>query len=251
MPDTRTSLSIAIVEDDVILREELGHFLAGHGHIVHELTSGSALDDLFQQSSVDIVILDLNLPGQSGFEIAQRYRLAYPGLGIIILSARTASIDRIGSYEQGADIYIPKPCPPDELLAAIGSLARRVKSEQATDTWQLDCVRHMLRNASGTIHMPLLPMETSIISILARAPKHQVRAEDLCVLVAETGPDGESADALTKRALENKISRLRKKFAQSAPEQPNLIRSIRGEGYQLCIPVTVLSTDARNDNPGQ
>lgn len=251
MPDTKTSLHIAIVEDDVILREELGHFLVSHGHIVHELTSGSALDDLFTHSSVDIVILDLNLPGQSGFEIAQRYRLAYPGLGIIILSARTASIDRIGSYEQGADIYIPKPCPPDELLAAIGSLARRVKPEQPTDTWQLDCVRHMLRNASGTVHLPLLPMETSIISLLARSPKYQLAAEDLCVLIAESGANGESADALTKRALENKISRLRKKFAQSAPDQPSLIRSVRNEGYHLCIAVTLQFADTRNDNPDQ
>ncbi len=254
MPE-HTSLEIAIVEDDVILREELGAFLSGQGHVVHELISGTALDDLFQETTVDIVILDLNLPGQSGFEIAERYRAGYPELGIIILSARTATTDRISSYDSGADIYMPKPCPPGELLAAIGSLARRVKPSQAVDAWQLDSVRQLLTNSQGTKTIHLLSVEAHIVELLARAPKQQMSAEDLCVLIAENGPNGETSEALTRRALENKISRLRKKFAQDAKAQPTIIRSIRNEGYQLCIPVHVLSdagnTSARNDSLGQ
>jgi DNA-binding response OmpR family regulator len=245
------STSIAIVEDDSILREELGHFLESHGHVVHELVSGTGLDDLFEQTTVDIVILDLNLPGQSGFEIAQCYRQAYPELGIVILSARTTAVDRISSYEQGADIYIPKPCPPGELLAAINSLSRRVKTKPLPSTWQLDPVRHMLSNVLGTLSVQLLAMESHIVERLARAPKHQISIEDLCVLIAESGPNGESSDVLTKRALENKISRLRKKFALHAKNEASLIRSIRGEGYQLCIPVHVLMTESRNDSPNQ
>ncbi|MCD8503735.1 MAG: helix-turn-helix domain-containing protein [Burkholderiaceae bacterium] len=66
-------------------------------------------------------------------------------------------------------------------------------------------------------------------------------AEDLCVLVAENGVNGESSEALTRRALENKISRLRKKFADDTKAEPTIIRSIRNEGYQLCIPVAVSS----------
>lgn len=239
MPDT-PPLSIAIVEDDVILREELGHFLQGMGHTVHELVSGTALDDIVQETTIDIVILDLNLPGESGFEIAQRYREDYPELGIIILSARTAPLDRIGSYEQGADIYIPKPCPPDELLAAIRSLARRVKPTQTSDNWQLDPIRHLLLNANGTITVQLLAVESSIIALLARAPKHQMSADDLCALTVENNSNRDTGEVITRRALENKISRLRKKFAQLAQNEPTLIRSVRGEGYQLCIPVNVL-----------
>lgn len=236
-----TSLSIAIVEDDVILREELGAFLASQGHLVHALISGTALDDLFQETTVDIIILDLNLPGQSGFEIAQRYRAGYPELGIIILSARTATMDRINSYDNGADIYMPKPCPPNELLAAIGSLARRVKPHATTDSWQLDPVRHLLISANGALSIQLLAVETHIVELMARAPKQQVTAEDLCVMVAEKTSQGESSEALTRRALENKISRLRKKFTDNSASRSAIIRSIRNEGYQLCIPVTIYS----------
>lgn len=240
MPE-HTRLVIAIVEDDVILREELGAFLSSQGHIVHELVSGTALDDLFQESSADIVILDLNLPGQSGFEIAQRYRAGYPELGIIILSARTATMDRINSYQNGADIYMPKPCPSGELLAAIGSLARRVKPSHATDAWQLDIVRQVLSSCQGVTSIQLLAVETRIVELLARAPKQQMTAEDLCMLVAEAGPNAETAEAITRRALENKISRLRKKFADQTTKEPAIIRSVRGEGYQLCIPVVFLT----------
>jgi two-component system OmpR family response regulator len=250
MTDTPNGINIAIVEDDTVLREELNHFLTSHGHVVNEVISGTALDDLFQETTVDIVILDLNLPGQSGFEIAKRYRQAYPELGIIILSARTAAVDRVGSYEQGADIYIPKPCPPDELLAAVNSLSRRIKPQQSSDRWQLDSVRQMLTSPTGT-HVQLLAVEALIIERLARAAKYQISAEDLCVLIAENGLHGESSQALTKRALENKISRLRKKFAKEVKNQAILIRSVRSEGYQLCIPVHVLPVEFRNDSPDQ
>ena len=234
-------ISLAIVEDDDILREELSTFLTAQGHIAYELVSGTALDDLFQETTVDIVILDLNLPGQIGFEIAKHYRASYPELGIIVMSARTATMDRISSYDNGADIYMPKPCPPGELLAAIKSLSRRVNSNQSTHAWQLDPVRHVLASANGATSIHLLAVEAHIVELLARAPKHQMSAEDICVLVAENGPNGESSEVLTRRALENRISRLRKKFAEDTKAEPTIIRSIRNEGYQLCIPVTVLS----------
>ena len=253
---TDDQLTIAIVEDDVILREELGHFLQSHGYVVHELVSGTALDDLVHETSVDILILDLNLPGQTGFEIAQRYRQNDAELGIIILSARTTHLDRIASYRQGADIYVPKPCPPDELLAAVGSLARRVKPTQGTENWLLDPVRQVLSDARGVIAIQLLTVESAIIQLLARASKHQMSADDLCVFIAETVSNREMGGILSRRALENRISRLRKKFASQAKEETTLIRSVRGEGYQLCLPVSVLPhvnpvLGARTDNPNQ
>lgn len=243
MIDTFSALSIAIVEDDTILREELGHFLTEHGHTVHEAINGLGLDDLAQETNIDMVILDLNLPGQSGLEIAQRYRQQQPELGIIILSARTAGIDRIQSYEQGADIYIPKPCPPHELLAAIRSLARRIRSNPAADGWQLDPVRHLLHRIDGSASLQLLAVEMRIVRALARAPQRQLDAQSLCTLLVDGEIDGDLSEGITKRALENKISRLRKKFAHSSHTEPLLIRSVRGEGYQLCIPVSVLSDE--------
>lgn len=248
MIDSTGSLSIAIVEDDTILREELGHFLSTHGHTVREAINGLGLDDLTQETDIDILILDLNLPGESGLAIAQRYRQQRPTLGIIILSARTAGIDRLQSYEHGADIYIPKPCPPNELLAAIRSLARRVRPYPSDHAWQLDPVRHILSHKDISTSLRLLAVETRVLRALARAPNRQLDAESLCMLLVDNDLAGEIPEGLTKRALENKISRLRKKFAQHAHAEHSLIRSVRGEGYQLCIPINILPDEgsARN-----
>lgn len=245
MPDTTNQLTVAIVEDDMILREEIGHFLLGQGYIVHELVSGTALDDVFQETSVDIAILDLNLPGESGFEIAQRYREQYPDLGLVILSARTSNIDRLSSYQKGADIYIPKPCPPDELLAAVRSLARRIKSVPSLEVWQLDPIRHQLFKPNSSSALQLVAVETRILQALARAARQQLSAEDLCAMAAQQGQLTEQSDILTRRALENRISRLRKKFSEFASTEPTIIRSIRSEGYQLCIPIMLLADEAR------
>jgi DNA-binding response OmpR family regulator len=240
MPNTLISLNIAIVEDDKILREELGHFLRSYGYVVQEVVSSTGLDDLAQESHIDILILDLNLPGPSGFEIAKRYRAQHPTLGIIVLSARTAGMDRIKSYEDGADIYIPKPCPPDELLAAIRSLARRVKTQDSSHHWQLDPIRHVLSCNDGSSLIELSSDETALICALGRAPEQQLTADYLCILLGD-GINGDTwSDGVTRRALENKISRLRKKFANVVTDETSLIKSVRGEGYQLCIPIVIV-----------
>ena len=251
MPDPSLTVSIAIVEDDKILREELAHFLSSYGHTVHQTLSGAALDDLAEEIDFDILILDLNLPGHTGFEIAKRYRTRSPDLGIIVLSARRADIDRIKSYEDGADVYIPKPCPPYELLGAVHNLARRVKRKESNTAWKLDPIRHTLSNEDQSVCISLRLVETRIIGALARAPQYQISTESLRRLIADV-PDYETVpDRVTRRSLENTISRIRKKFAAHALSEPTLIKSVRGEGYQLCIPVTLTSTDTRNDNPDQ
>jgi DNA-binding response OmpR family regulator len=251
MPNTSSAVNIVIVEDDKILREELGHFLSSYGHTVHQTLSGAALDDLAEEIDFDILILDLNLPGQTGFEIAQRYRSRSPDLGIIVLSARRADTDRIKSYEDGADVYIPKPCPPHELLAAVHNLARRVKRKELNNVWKLDPIRHTLSNGDGLICIQLRLVENRIISALARAPQYQLSSDSLCKLIADVPDDETLPENVTRRSLENTISRIRKKFAIQAPGEPSLIKSVRGEGYQICVPVTVLLTDSRNDSPDQ
>lgn len=243
MPEPSISVSIVIVEDDKILREELAHFLESYGHAVHQAISGTALDDLAEEINFEIIILDLNLPGQTGFEIAQRYRQVRPELGIIVLSARRSDIDRIKSYEDGADVYIPKPCPPHELLAAVHSLARRVKRQDASKVWKLDPIRHLLSNADGSVAVPLRLVENRVLFALVRAPQYQLGSDALCKLIADTPEEAMASDSVTRRALENTISRIRKKFAAHAPNEPSLIRSIRGEGYQLCMPINIVSVD--------
>jgi DNA-binding response OmpR family regulator len=236
MPNRDLQLNIAIVEDDAILREELGHFLRSQHHRVHALVSGLALDDLFLEQSIDIVILDLNLPGESGLSIAERFRAQHPDLGIIVLSARTSGIDRIGSYDSGADIYIPKPCLPDELLAAVLSLGRRVKKTNADGFWCLDMVKRVLGTSDALVAMELSVIEAQIIYALARALERSMSSLELCEWLAQT----QSKEEVSKRALENLISRLRKKFKRVLESDFSIIRSVRNEGYQLCLPVTLV-----------
>jgi DNA-binding response OmpR family regulator len=235
MPSTPLELNIAIVEDDVILREELGHFLRSHHHHVYALVSGPALDDLFLEKSIDIVILDLNLPGESGLSIAERFRAQYPDLGIIVLSARTSGIDRIGSYDNGADIYIPKPCLPDELLAAVLSLGRRVKKSNIEGFWYLDLIKQVLVSSDNKLSLEVSAIEAQIVFALSRATERSMSSAELCDWLAQS----QAKEAVSKRALENLISRLRKKFKSSDKSDFSIIRSVRNEGYQLCLPVTV------------
>lgn len=235
MSNRALELNIAIVEDDAILREELGHFLRSQNHRVDSLVSGPALDDLFLERPVDIVILDLNLPGESGLSIAQRYRAQHPDLGIIVLSARTSGIDRIGSYDKGADIYIPKPCLPDELLSAVLSLGRRVKKSNTDGIWHLDLVKQVLISSDHQLSLELSAIEAQILSALARATDRSMSSLELCDWLAQV----QSKERVSKRALENLISRLRKKFKSHEQSDFSIIRSVRNEGYQLCLPVTL------------
>lgn len=240
MADAYTPLRIAIIEDDSILREELGHFLQGHGHTVHELVMGLALDDLLEETAIDIVILDLNLPGQSGLQISERLRAHVPDLGIIVLSARTAQMDRLASYEHGADIYMAKPCSPDELLVVVQSLGRRIKSPASRSVWQLDAMQHILASADGKTRVQLNGIELQILTELVKAPDRTVTAQWLCELLR----DAEDSEPITRRALENKISRLRKKFSGQSTTEQTLIRSVRNEGYQLCLRTVLINSDA-------
>jgi len=233
------NLKIAVVEDDAILREEISHFLSANGFDVAELVTGLALDTLLEQQAVDLIILDLNLPGLNGFEIAKRVKSRYAHIGIIMLTARTALPDRIKSYESGADIYLPKPTAPSEILAALNSLGRRLGIGARNAGWCMHIMRRMLQGPLDSQRVLLTSIEQSLILTLAGAPELTMDAQALCESLSASG----DAHQITRRALENLISRLRKKIAEVEPDE-NIIRSVRGIGYQLCLPISVLSTEA-------
>ena len=126
-PKSGTPLVVALVEDDRLLREEIEVHLNAHGFEVHAVNSASALDDLLTQVAVDLYILDLGLPGESGLSLSRRLRSQMPHSGIVIMTARVALYDRIAGYQDGgADIYLTKPVAPDELVLVLRSLARRL-----------------------------------------------------------------------------------------------------------------------------
>lgn len=231
-----TPFHIAIVEDDAILREELSQFLRAHGLIVSEVNNGISLKELLSEQEIQLVILDVSLPGQSGLELAQYLRENFPQTSIVMLTAKTALPDRIKGYDCGADIYISKPASPAELLSAISSLARRAYKISSANAWRLNRQMRQIIPSGGSAPISLTAIECALISTLKLAPNQTLNSEDLCQQLSNLS----NHEKLSKRALENSISRLRKKLNFFDPnENKAVIRSVWGHGYQLCIPVII------------
>ncbi len=225
-------LKIAIVEDHTDLRELFVDFLRSMGHAVAGFDCAEELDEHLADQSVDLLILDLNLPGEDGYSIARRLRGAHPSLHILMLTARTSVEDRIRGYVSGADIYLTKPVSPPELGIIVDSITRRVtvardRQEQIT----LDTARLHVSGAAG--NLPLTPPEVQLLKGLAEAPGHRLdywRLQELLNL---------DTDDKGKAALEVRISRLKKKLHEVGVTEPAL-KSLWKEGYQLCVPVRIV-----------
>lgn len=228
------SLNIVVVEDHDALREVTVEALSQRGHHVRGVDSAEALPDEPGLLPIDLMVIDLNLPGEDGISLAARIRAAQPDIGIIMVTARSQLRDRLVGYDSGADIYLTKPTSTDELIAAIGALTRRIKP-QAAEQHDLS-----INLAALTLHGPLA--KASLSSHEAAQMVAFVRAKDqqleIWQLIALT--DKEVTDA-SKKALEVQIVRLRKKLLQCGAQEPT-IKAIRGQGYKLCLKVA-LATD--------
>jgi DNA-binding response OmpR family regulator len=228
------SLSVVVVEDYGILREELVHFLALSGFAAAGVNCGLGLDDWLagQPRPPDIAVLDLNLPGEGGLAISGRLRAAYPDMGIVMLTARKAPADRIIGYSSGADVYLTKPVSGDELLAVLLSLRRRLKP-QPTVAWQLALAHAMITSPQG-LSAVLSANECAVLACLARAPDKVADTSELTLLCAG------AQDELNEGYVGVLLSRLRRKLAALVPgDNAPLIRAVRQKGYQLLIPIEI------------
>ena len=122
---------IAIVEDHDGLRESFVEYLSNLDYDITGLCCAEDLDDYLATSQPAILILDIGLPGEDGFQIAKRLRQSHPGMYIVMLTALANERDKIRGYECGADIYLPKPVSPAELSAAIQAACRRLNLNAA------------------------------------------------------------------------------------------------------------------------
>lgn len=237
MSDTPSAIRVALVEDDTILREEIGHFLRRQGFEVFEFISGVALVQEVRRLHLGLLVLDVNLPGPSGFELATRLRQSVPGLGIVMLTARGGLDDRVAGYDSGADVFMAKPASPHELLAVLMSLHRRSSGKTHELHLVLDAQQRVLSSGAAQIVLQLTPPEAAILAALVNAPECKLESTELSLRVeAITG-----SATLTKRALENLASRLRKKVAASGlARQEQFLKPIWGWGYQLGVPVRLL-----------
>lgn len=219
-------MNIIVVEDHYDLRLTFVEHLLQEGYKVWGVSCGEDLNTLLATHSVDLLLLDVNLPGENGFQIARRLRDTHPNINIIMLTVKGAETDRINGYESGADIYLAKPVSPAELSAVVRSVFRRMQCEDAASSvLELD-VRHM--NFRGQLgNVSLNKLDVALIKTLAVATDRRLPYFRLFEATNRSLDDEHS-----KGQLELQIFRLRKKLSSIGVDQ-HFIKSIRGEGYQL------------------
>ena len=219
---------LLVVDDDERIRTLLSRYLAGQGFRVTSAEHAADAAAKLGAVSFDLLIVDVMMPGQSGFEFVADLRKRQDHVPVILLTARGEAEDRIHGLETGADDYLPKPFEPRELTLRINAILKRAVRPPPPAISQpirfgdlvFDLVRGELRR--GEEMVPLTTGEAQLMRILARAPGTTVPRGAL----AEPGTTGES------RAVDVQITRLRRKI-EPDPRNPRYLQTVWGEGYVL------------------
>lgn len=231
---------LLIVDDDPRLREMLRKYLEGEGFSVSLVGDGAAMRKVMAERPIDLVLLDLVMPGEDGLTLAREIR-ARSETPIIILSGKGDTIDRVVGLELGADDYIGKPFHLREVLARVKTVLRRAGAKQATASpsatgclsfagWRLDPAKRELIAPDGRA-VDLTAGEFDLLLAFARHPQRVLTRDQIMDLTK--GQDWSPLD----RSIDNQVRRLRKKI-EVDPEEPQLIKTVRGAGYLLAASVS-------------
>ena len=224
---------IVVVDDDPELRSLIGDFLRNQDFDVATAADAAALDLHLAETAVDLILLDVMMPGENGLSVLRRLR-GPNRPGVIILSAMGDDGDRIEGLDLGADDYLAKPCNPRELLARIRAVLRRrtaatpavAARNQRFGGWTLDVINRSLSHASAP-PAQLTDAEFRVLNALLAAPLTVMSRDQLL-----DAAHGVAAD-IFDRAIDVTVSRLRRKL-----EPEKLIETVRNEGYRLsALPV--------------
>ena len=230
---------ILIVDDDAEIRDLLGDYLRKNGYRTTAVAEGKGMLAALDKGRVDLIVLDLMLPGEDGLVLCRNLR-ARSDIPVIMLTACGEDMDRILGLEMGADDYLPKPFNPRELLARIKSILRRAKAlpeNLRTDDarhlrfagWQLDMISRQLISPEGVV-VPLSGSEYRLLQIFLNHPNRVLNRDQLMDLM-----QGRETDPF-ERSIDVQVSRLRHRLADDAKE-PTIIKTVRGEGYILSAQV--------------
>lgn len=222
-------LNILVVEDNDELRDITVEVLRREGHQVQGADCAEAVSE--HLGSISLMLIDLNLPGESGLSLANRVRAVQPEIGIIMLTARSSPIDKQQGYISGADIYMAKPIANEELCAAVASLGRRLQPAANRQALELRTATLSLQGPAQRVVLSV--HDTALLTAFLRAVDHRLENWQLIELLKKT----ETQDP--KAALELQIVRMRKKLQQAGAEPP-CIQSIRGWGYKLCVSLVLV-----------
>jgi two-component system OmpR family response regulator len=229
---------ILVVDDDREIRDLLNRFLVKHGLRVSTARDGVEMSRILDGAAIDLVVLDLMLPGEDGLSLCRKLR-STTTLPVIMLTAMGEDTDRIVGLEMGADDYLPKPFNPRELLARIKAVLRRVQSLPAAspkgdtakfDGWTLDLGSRRLTSPQGE-EVELSTGEYDLLLAFATHPRRVLSRDQLLDLAR-----GRTA-APFDRSVDIQVMRLRRKI-EADPKEPRLIKTVRGGGYMFAAEVT-------------
>jgi len=235
---------ILVVDDEKEICDVVQQYLSDEGYRVSVAKDGNDMRRAMAQGRIDLVILDLMLPGEDGLTLARALR-EESNVGIIILTGRGETVDRIIGLEMGADDYLPKPFHMRELLARVKSVLRRAsdradakqplasgRSKARFAGWHLDLVTRALTSPNGDE----VPLTTGEFDLLAAFVNHanQVMSRDRLLDLARNREGGPF-----DRSIDVQVGRLRRKLEPN-PDKPVIIKTVRGTGYIFTPSVEVL-----------
>jgi two-component system phosphate regulon response regulator OmpR len=225
---------IVVLDDDARIRDLLRRYLTQEGFEVSVAEDARALSRIMLRESMDLLILDLMMPGEDGLSICRRLRAVNDRIPIIMLTAKSEDVDRIVGLEVGADDYLGKPFNPRELLARVHAVLRRRPAHEAPGapagnqqqvqfgSFNFDLgIRSLTR---GDEELPLTTGEFAMLKALVRHPRQPLSREKLALLAR--GREFEPFD----RSLDVQVSRLRKLIETDA-SAPRFIQTVWGVGY--------------------
>jgi two-component system phosphate regulon response regulator OmpR len=220
---------LLVVDDDRRLRELLRRYLSEQGFRVTAAAGAAEARAKLQAFAFDLIVLDVMMPGESGFDLTQALRRE-SRVPILLLSALSEPAERIAGLERGADDYLAKPFEPRELVLRIRSILGRVPQEGVEPpavrrvrfgAMSFDLDRRVLRH--GEAEVRLTTAEADLLSMLARAPGVPVSREEL---------SRQSAPGTNSRTVDVQMTRLRRKI-ETDPRFPRYLQTVRGRGYML------------------
>ena len=217
-------MRILVVEDDALVADAIRRGLSAVGYAVDQVSSAEDAERAFNNSTFDLAVVDIGLPGASGLVLLQRMRRSGSALPVLILTARDALADRVNALDLGADDYLVKPFELPELAARCRALIRRSRSTASAELtighMSLDLASHRVV-VNGAV-IDLTPREWAVLECLALNAGRVVAKERLVQTIATW------AEEIGANAIEVYVSRLRVKLGSSVP-----IRTVRGVGYRL------------------
>lgn len=234
---------ILVVDDNRDIREPLAKYLTKMSLRVSTAADGKAMRQVLSGAAIDLVILDVMLPGESGLELCRFLRESE--IPVIMLTAMTEEADRIVGLEMGADDYVCKPFSPRELLARIKVVLRRAGQGREVsrslagkrvrfDKWLFDLTSRDLTGPDG-VSIALSSAEYRLLEILVERPGQTLNRDQLLDL--SVGRAAEPFD----RSIDNIVSRLRKKI-EDDPKTPRIVKTVWGEGYCLSVAVEEIAS---------